>query len=169
MEKKHFIFVHGACHGAWAWYKVKPQLEAQGHKVNAIDLSGAGISTTKMEEVHSLYDYSLPLMNLLETIPSNEKVILVGHSFGGFSLALAADKYPDKISVAVFVAAFMPDCQHFPSYTFKKKKEEYSEGGVEDMHAMPYGSGDKPQRMLSVFTPNFVASHLYQLCSPQVS
>ncbi|KAL7240066.1 hypothetical protein ACSBR2_005848 [Camellia fascicularis] len=31
----HFVLVHGACHGAWCWYKLKPLLESHGHKVTA--------------------------------------------------------------------------------------------------------------------------------------
>jgi len=43
----------------------------------------------------------------MESLPSQEKVILVGHSFGGISISLAMERFPHKISVAVFVAAFV--------------------------------------------------------------
>ncbi|KAL2531910.1 Methylesterase 1 [Abeliophyllum distichum] len=36
------------------------------------------------------------------------------------NMALAMEKYPNKISVAVFVNAFMPDTLHTPSYVLDK-------------------------------------------------
>ncbi|PPR96488.1 hypothetical protein GOBAR_AA24188 [Gossypium barbadense] len=40
---KHFVLVHGACHGAWSWYKVVPLLKSGGHNVTALDLGGSGV------------------------------------------------------------------------------------------------------------------------------
>ncbi|GLT49958.1 hypothetical protein SLA2020_234790 [Shorea laevis] len=31
-KQSHFILVHGVCHGAWSWYKLKPLLESAGHR-----------------------------------------------------------------------------------------------------------------------------------------
>lgn len=39
---KHFVLVHGLCHGAWCWYKLAPLLEAAGHRVTAVDLAASG-------------------------------------------------------------------------------------------------------------------------------
>lgn len=93
-----------------------PLLESAGQRVTAIDLSASGINTKCLEEIHTLDDYAEPLMNLMVSIPAYQKVVLVGHSFGGFSLALAMENYPQKIRVAVFVAALMPDVNHSPQY-----------------------------------------------------
>lgn len=68
----------------------------------------------------SLADYAQPLLDLMASIPAPEKLVLVGHSFGGFTISLAMDMYPHKISVAVFLAAFMPDCINPPSFTLDK-------------------------------------------------
>ncbi|KAL9418992.1 hypothetical protein AB3S75_036863 [Citrus x aurantiifolia] len=119
-KQKHFVLVHGTNHGAWCWYKVKPQLEAAGHRVTALDLAASGINVKKIEEVPTFYEYSEPLLEVLASLPAEEKVILVGHSFGGLSLALAADTFPHKISVAIFLTAFMPDTKHQPSYVVDK-------------------------------------------------
>ena len=112
----HFVLVHGACHGAWCGYKLKPLLEYHGHKVTALDLSASGINMKKIEELRTLYDYTEPLMEVMESLPPGEKVVLVGHRLGGLNLALVMDKFPEKISVAVFVTAFMPDTVHKPSF-----------------------------------------------------
>ncbi|CDP20012.1 unnamed protein product [Coffea canephora] len=125
-RQKHFILVHGVCHGAWIWYKLKPLLEsAGGHRVTAVDLSASSINTKSIHEIHTLEDYAEPLMELMAAIPADEKVILVGHSYGGYSLALAMETYPEKISVAVFVSALMPDAVHTPSYIGEKLLELY--------------------------------------------
>ncbi|XP_025885040.1 salicylic acid-binding protein 2 isoform X2 [Solanum lycopersicum] len=115
-QGKHFVLVHGAGHGAWCWYKLKPLLEAAGHKVTALDLAASGIDLRKIEQLHTLHDYTLPLLELMESLPQEEKAILVGHSLGGMNLALAMEKYPKKIYAAVFLAAFMPDSIHISSY-----------------------------------------------------
>lgn len=118
--QKHFVLVHGACHGAWSWYKLKPLLESAGHRVTALDLSASGINTKHIQDLRTFYDYTLPLLELMASIPPHQKVILVGHSLGGLNIALAADKYPEKVLVAVFLAAFMPDSIHAPSYHVEK-------------------------------------------------
>lgn len=115
-RQKHFVLIHGTCHGAWSWYKLKPLLEAAGHQVTALDLAASGIHMKPIQQVHTLSDYSQPLLEFLASLPQNERVILVGHSFGGLNLALAMDKFPQKIAVAVYLAAFMPDTLHQPSY-----------------------------------------------------
>ena len=93
-QQKHFVLVHGACHGAWCWYKLKPLLESAGQRVTAIDLSASGINPKRLDEVYTLEDYSLPLLELMASIPPAEQFVLVGHSYGGFNLALAMENYP---------------------------------------------------------------------------
>ncbi|XP_038881261.1 methylesterase 1-like isoform X2 [Benincasa hispida] len=116
MEQRHFVLVHGACHGAWCWYKIQPLLEAAGHRVTVLDMAGAGVHRKAIQEVKSLEEYSEPLLKTMACVGPNEKVILVGHSFGGMSLALAMEKFPHNISASVFLTALAPDTHHHPSY-----------------------------------------------------
>ena len=118
--KKQYVLVHGGCHGAWCWYKVKPMLEHSGHHVTVVDLMASGVNMTKVEEIQTLEDYAKPLLEVLESFGSEDKVILVAHSMGGISAAFAADMFPRTISVAVFVTSFMPDTTNPPSYVFEK-------------------------------------------------
>lgn len=110
MENKgrHFVLVHGSCHGAWCWYKVAALLKATGHKVTALDLASSGIHPKSVHEVHSLSDYVEPLIDFMGSLPPEERVILVGHSSGGVCISLAMERFPKKISAAVFATAFMP-------------------------------------------------------------
>lgn len=124
-NNKHYVLVHGACHGAWCWYKVKPRLESAGHRVTVVDLAASGVNGRKLEELTSMCDYSEPLLELMANLGSEERVVLVGHSLGGLSLAVAMDKFPNKVALAVFLTAFMPDTLNKPSYV---------------LHQVPYNS-----------------------------
>ena len=119
-RKKHYVLVHGACHGAWSWCKLKPRLESEGHKVTVLDLAASGINMKRIADVDTFSQYSEPLLQLMTTIPSNEKVVLVGHSFGGMNIALAMEKFPEKVAVGVFLTAFAPDTEHRPSYVLEQ-------------------------------------------------
>lgn len=112
-RKQHIVLVHSACQGAWCWYKLKPLLEAASHRVTALDMAASSTNLRNLHELQSLADYAQPLLDLMASIPA-------GHSFGGFTISLAMDMYPHKISVAVFLAAFMPDCINPPSFTLDK-------------------------------------------------
>ncbi|XP_058089478.1 methylesterase 2-like [Magnolia sinica] len=126
-NKKHFILVHGACHGAWCWYKVATLLTSTGNQVTALDLGASATNPKKLkDEVCKFSDYSQPLLDVMASLPPQQKVILVGHSLGGLTLALAMDKYPEKVSAAVFVTALMPDSSNSPSFVLDKHYEQTS-------------------------------------------
>jgi pimeloyl-ACP methyl ester carboxylesterase len=107
-RQHHFVLVHGVCHGAWCWYRVATLLTSAGHRVTALDMAGCGASPARGEDVASFEDYSRPLLDTVAALPPGEQAVLVGHSFGGQSLALAMERYPDRVAVAVFVSAAMP-------------------------------------------------------------
>ncbi|CAN1829348.1 Methyl jasmonate esterase 1 [Linum perenne] len=108
MKSRHFVLLHGACNGAWIWYKVSALLKEAGHKVTAIDLASSGINPKKWEEVKSFVEYSEPLLKFMESLPSDgEKVVIVAHSLGGYSASIAMERFPEKVSLGVFVTASM--------------------------------------------------------------
>ncbi|KAK3222962.1 hypothetical protein Dsin_009987 [Dipteronia sinensis] len=162
-NQKHFVLVHGASHGAWCWHKLKPRLEAAGHRVTTLDLAASGINMKSIQDVHTLYEFTEPLLEILASLPDNDKVILVGHSLGGQNLALAADKFPEKISVAVFLTAFMPDTAHKPSYVIDQYLERISAENWLDTQFAPYDDSSKSSSMTMFFGPKFLTSKLYQL------
>ncbi|XP_042519208.1 methylesterase 10-like [Macadamia integrifolia] len=108
-QQKHFVLVHEACHGAWTWYKVVKLLSSAGHRVTALDLGVSRCNEPEdMDKTVSISDYLKPLMEFMGSLPEEERVILVGHGYGGVAVSLAMEKFPEKISVAVFAAAVMP-------------------------------------------------------------
>ncbi|GJV44328.1 salicylic acid-binding protein 2-like protein [Tanacetum coccineum] len=173
-EQKHFVLVHGLCHGAWCWFKLIPLLEAMGHRVSAFDLLASGTNTKVIQQVHTLSDYTMPLLEFMATLLPEEKVVLVGHSFGGMSISLAMEKFPEKISLAVFLSAAMPDYVHKPSFVLNKflasnlyqlcsKADRWI---FFDTQFSPYGSENESETSI-LFGPKFLASNLYQLCSKE--
>lgn len=157
IARKHYVLVHGACHGAWSWYKIKPRLESAGHVVTVIDLSASGTNLKKLEDVDTISEYSETLLKLMATIPQNEKVILVGHSLGGLSIALAMEQFPEKVAVGVFLTAFLPDIEHKASYVMEKYIE--STPAAEWLDTEFCQCGNKTSMF---FGPKFLSHKLYQ-------
>lgn len=76
-KRQHFVFVHGACHGAWVWRtsKVVSVLKNAGHKVSAVDLAGAGDNPLEADDLTSCEEYNQTLVDLFtNSISSDEKV-----------------------------------------------------------------------------------------------
>ncbi|XP_060174414.1 methyl jasmonate esterase 1-like isoform X1 [Lycium barbarum] len=105
---KHFVLVHGSCHGAWSWYKLMALIRSSGHNVTAIDLAASGINNQQPRDIPSISQYFKPLMNFMTSLPPNKKVVIVGHSLGGLAIARAMETFPEKISASVFISAAMP-------------------------------------------------------------
>lgn len=103
----HFVFVHGAMHGAWCWYKIRTHLEAQGYKVSCLDLASAGIDRSDPDTIFELEEYDKPLIEFMLKLPENEKVIVVGHSAGGLSVTHLIQEFGNKIHLAIYVCGSM--------------------------------------------------------------
>ncbi|GFY86931.1 methyl esterase 11 [Actinidia rufa] len=107
LETNQFVLVHGGGFGAWCWYKTIALLEEGGFRVTAIDLTGSGIHSLDTNSITSLSQYVKPLTHFLENLADGEKVILVGHDFGGTCISYAMELFPHRVSKAVFIAAAM--------------------------------------------------------------
>ncbi|KAL4189876.1 hypothetical protein AMTRI_Chr08g209210 [Amborella trichopoda] len=71
---RHFVLVHGFCHGAWCWHKTGSLLKNSVFKVTAVDLG----------------EYNKPLIDLLSAKPEDEKVS------GGLSLTHATRMFGER-------------------------------------------------------------------------
>nr|CAB3479352.1 unnamed protein product [Digitaria exilis] len=156
---KHFILVHGLCHGAWSWYKVATLLRAAGHRVTALDLAAAGAHPARLNEVRSFEEYSRPLLDAVAAAGDGEGLILVGHSHGGLSLALAMERFPRKVAAAVFVDAAMPWVgKHMGVTTEGFMRRAASKGLLMDCQMVPIkSSSDKDNSGVAmVMGPRFM-------------
>lgn len=158
---KTYLLVHGASHGAWAWKKVVPLLQGQGHLVKAIDLPAHGDDTTLAENV-TLADYVRKVVDVATAQPG--PVILVGHSAGGVTIAQAAEQLGSaKVEKLIFLDAFLP-------------KNGESVFSLAARYLPPSGTGEPEFTDTFIFSPDGnsftldtarVAPFLYHDCSEE--
>lgn len=103
-DENTYVLVHGAFQGAWAWQKVTPLLEQEGHTVVTVELPSHGADTTAFSQA-SLDSYTQAVVKALDA--QQGPVILVGHSMGGTVISNAIEARPDKVAKAVYVAAYL--------------------------------------------------------------
>ena len=89
--------VHGACHGAWCWDRLTPELVARGHEVITMDLPGDDGSAT-------FDDYADVVCEAVSN--TDDELILVGHSMGGQTIPLVAARRP--VRRLVYLCALIP-------------------------------------------------------------
>ncbi len=103
----NFVLVAGAFHGAWAWEKVRPLLEAQGHVVHAVDLTGQGEKIGLATPDTNLSTHIDDVVRVIETENLSD-VVLVGHSYSGLVVTGAADKVIRRVAHIVYTDATVP-------------------------------------------------------------
>lgn len=163
---KHFVLVHGLCHGAWCWYKLVPMLRAAGHRVTALDLAASGAHPARMDEVPSFEDYSRPLLNAVAGAGEGERLVLVGHSLGGFNLALAMERFPRKVAAAVFLTACMPCAGMSLGSIMEEFWRRIEPEFFMDSERMVLDTDQGP-RAAVVLGPRLLAAKLYDRCSAE--
>nr|QED20597.1 esterase 2 [Tabernanthe iboga] len=158
---RHFVLVHGANHGAWCWYKLKILLEEAGHKVTAIDLAASGQNAEPLNNLQTIDDYHEPLYSYMAALAADYTVILVGHSYGGYAVSSAMERFPSKIALAVFVTAAMvgPDLNvaQLQEKISSLVGPDYAEDSISTIY--PDGNID------DLVGPEFIVHKMYNLSS----
>jgi pimeloyl-ACP methyl ester carboxylesterase len=107
-----FALVHGAFCSASIWDLLRPELEAKGHSVVAMDLPcddpAAGCSAYADDVVEALSGHPEP-------------VVVVGHSLAGLTIPLVGARR--SVRRLIFLAAFIPQ----PGHPFS---DQYGEVGM---------------------------------------
>jgi len=106
-RKSTYVLVHGAWHGGWCWKKVAPALRAAGHVVYTPTLTGLGERAHLANPAIDLATHVADVVNLLEA-EELDKVVLVGHSYGGMVVTGVADRAADRIGRLVYLDAANP-------------------------------------------------------------
>ena len=103
-SKPLIFFVHGSPGSwkGWSEYLNDPDLRAKANLI-AVDRPGFGESNPGHAE-KSLQKQADLFGSLLGQLPSSQKVILVGHSFGGPVVARMAMDYPNQVNHLVILA-----------------------------------------------------------------
>jgi pimeloyl-ACP methyl ester carboxylesterase len=101
------VLVGGSFLGGWAWEKVTPSLQAAGHEVYPLTLTGAGDRAHLASTSTTLNLNADDIVHAIEYADLRE-VILVGHSYGGAPATIAASRIPDRIARIVYIAGALP-------------------------------------------------------------
>ncbi|HET6707551.1 alpha/beta hydrolase [Amycolatopsis sp.] len=91
-----YVLIHGGGDVGWSWHLVAAELRDRGHEVIAPDLPGDDDSAT-------LTGYADAVV---EVVGERSDVVVVGHSFGGFTAPLVAERL--QAGLLVMVAAMIP-------------------------------------------------------------
>lgn len=100
------VLVHGAFqNGESTWSRVRPELEAAGHRVIVVNLPGRDNDQVDPRSL-TIDIYRDTVLNAIaaEVTP----VVLVGHSFGGITISNVAEAAPGKIQSLVYLSAYLP-------------------------------------------------------------
>lgn len=91
-----FILVHGAGDTGWSWHRLAAVLRERGHEVIAPDLPGDDESLTLVDYADAVVD----------AVGGRRGGTVVGHSFGGFTAPIVAERLvADSL---VLLAAMIP-------------------------------------------------------------
>lgn len=103
----NFVLVHGAWHGGWCWRRVVDRLQAQGHRVHAVTLTGVGERAHLLSPLITLETH---IADVAGTIEAEElpDVVLAVHSYAGMIGTAIADRMPQRLRHLVYVDAVVP-------------------------------------------------------------
>jgi pimeloyl-ACP methyl ester carboxylesterase len=91
-----FVLIHGGGDVGWYWHLVEAELRQRGHDVVAPDLPCE-------DDTAGLQNYA---DTVVDAIGGRGDLVVVGHSFGGFTAPLVADRLP--VEALVLVAGMVP-------------------------------------------------------------
>ncbi|MEM7343061.1 MAG: alpha/beta hydrolase [Chloroflexota bacterium] len=104
---KTFVLVHGAWVGEWCFDPIIPLLEAKGHTVLAVSLTGFG----KKRHLHSpditILDHIQDVVTFVKG-RDLQNITLVGHSYGGGVITGAWDQLRDRVCEIFYLDAGTP-------------------------------------------------------------
>ena len=106
---KAFVLIHGSWHGGWAWQEVVRHLSRTGHRAEAPTLPGHGPAAMRAGITHQ--DCVRAVVDFIHQ-HNLEKVVLVGHSFGGSVVQKVAEEIPTRIERTVFLDALILEDGH---------------------------------------------------------
>ena len=101
-----FAFIHGAGDSGWAWHLVEAELRARGHVTVAPDLPSEDDSC-------GIEEYTETVVEAVRARGSEGDVVVVGHSFGGFTAPLVAERLGARR--IVLLAGMIPSTGESPA------------------------------------------------------
>lgn len=105
---RHYVLVHGAWHGGWAWKDVAKGLRQLGHSVSTPTLAGLG-ERFHVEAAQIGLNTHIQDINAHLEMEDLKDVVLVGHSYAGMVIAGTIGEKTGRVKSAVFFDAFLPE------------------------------------------------------------
>jgi pimeloyl-ACP methyl ester carboxylesterase len=132
-----FVPIHAAGDGAWTWHLVADALRNRGHRVVAIDLPAD-------DESADLWTYADAAV---EAIGDRTNLVVVAHSFGGFTGPLVCSRIP--VDALVMVTAMIPAPGEAPAdwWTNTRHAEARREIGGDQMDDFETYYNDVPREL----------------------
>ena len=132
-----FALIHGGGGSAWDWHLVVPELRERGHEATSVDLPIEDPSA-------GWWEHAGAVTGALGEVERPGRVIVVGHSLGGFTAPLVCERVP--VALLVLVAAMIPS----PGERFDEwwTLAGYEDSGLDDVfyHDVPPGLAAEAQR-----------------------
>jgi pimeloyl-ACP methyl ester carboxylesterase len=101
------VIVPAAFHGGWRWKEVRAALQAAGHEVYALTLTGLGERSHLATPEVDLDTHIQDVVNVLEYEDLRD-VVMIGHSYSGVVLTAVADRAADRLARLIYVDAALP-------------------------------------------------------------
>ncbi|KAL0350614.1 UNVERIFIED_CONTAM: Methylesterase 10 [Sesamum radiatum] len=89
--------------------------------------------------------------------------VIFGHSYGGIPISLAMENFPGKISVAVFVSAYMPNCSDPPATLIQEFLKRSSTNSLMDCEITFDHQTSQKLPISAAFGPEYMAK-MYANC-----
>lgn len=102
-----FVLVHGAWHGGWAWHRVRPLLEAKGHRVFTPTLTGLAERAHLLSREVNLSTHIQDVVELIEGEDLSD-VVLAGHSYGGQVISGVVRHVKGRLQHVAYLDANLP-------------------------------------------------------------
>jgi len=102
---KKYIFIHGASQGSWCWHKIEDLLKSKNIDYEAPDLPGHGNDKTPLHKI-TFNKYVESIRKIIKK--TDKKIILAGHSMGGFIASQVAELDYKKIDKIIYIASLIP-------------------------------------------------------------
>ncbi len=106
--KLTYVIVHGAWAGGWEHKKLAEALQADGHTVYRVTLTGQGDRSHLASPDVGLSLHIQDVVNFIEWEDLHD-VVLVGHSYGGMVITGAADRVASRLKHVIYLDAFLPE------------------------------------------------------------
>jgi pimeloyl-ACP methyl ester carboxylesterase len=106
-SEQTIVLVHGAWHGGWCYRRVADLLRGGGHRVYTPTLTGLGERSHLLTRSIDLSTHIADIVNMIRW-EDLQRIILVGHSYGGMVVTGVADAMTDRVSALVYLDAFLP-------------------------------------------------------------